>query len=92
VNPHACAASSLVGELIAYGGDDGYVARDLLAHERLRTMFSRRHIQHLGDVVAASGLDAGSIPNDLLADLRDALAMTETFIRCCAADPRSVTG
>jgi hypothetical protein len=74
--PHAArAAGRLLAEAMAAG--DGYVARDVLAHDGCRTLLAGADERALSAAVRSSGLGRGAIPARLMMDLRSAIALSE---------------
>ncbi|GAA4945800.1 hypothetical protein HD597_006729 [Nonomuraea thailandensis] len=59
---------------------DGYVAREILAHDRCRAMLIGAEKQALTSAVQAAGLGLGTIPVPVLADLLAAVEMSEIAI------------
>ncbi len=56
---------------------DGYVARDVLAHNGCRELLTDSQARDLSDSVEACALGSGTLPATLLADLTAALACAE---------------
>lgn len=56
---------------------DGYVARDVLAHNGCRELLTNSQARELSDLVDACALGSGTLPATLLADLTTALACAE---------------
>ncbi|WP_236808250.1 hypothetical protein [Amycolatopsis albispora] len=56
---------------------DGYVARDVLAHNGCRELLTDSQARELSDSVEACALGSGTLPATLLADLTTALACAE---------------
>lgn len=75
-------ARRIAGELIdrATSAGDGYAARDILAHSGCRELLTDIQRRELTNLVAACGLDTGTLPATLLADLTTALASAEEVI------------
>ncbi|MFC0861664.1 hypothetical protein ACFHYQ_05060 [Sphaerimonospora cavernae] len=69
------AATRAVSEAVAAG--DGYVARDILAHDLCRAVLTDAEERALTSAVRSSGLDQGTIPEHLLADLLPAVETSE---------------
>ncbi|MGW3352870.1 hypothetical protein ACWDA3_57085 [Nonomuraea rubra] len=68
----------LVEEAIASG--DGYVAREMLAHDRCRAVLSGTDKETLSTAVKATGFALGTIPDPLLADLMAAVDKSTTAL------------
>jgi hypothetical protein len=85
------ASQDVVTDLIqeTLTADDGYAARDVLAHSRCRAQLLDEQRQHLAELVAACGLDRQALRDDLLAELHLALAATVTVFQRTAV-PRSL--
>lgn len=64
----------------ACASGDGHAARDVLAHPVCRAVLQPGQQQALTGAVDAAGLDQGSIPADLHADLLDALGVAEAVL------------
>ncbi|WP_239373472.1 hypothetical protein [Frankia sp. Cj5] len=60
---------------------DTYVARDALAHRILPEKTTAGQARDLADLVRASGLGAGAIPEPMYGDLMDAAASAEDQLR-----------
>jgi hypothetical protein len=56
---------------------DGYIARDVLTHNRCRQQLTQTQTRELTDLVDACGLGRGTLPATLLSDLTTALASAE---------------
>ncbi|MFI7676392.1 hypothetical protein [Actinophytocola sp. NPDC049390] len=56
---------------------DGYVARDVLAHNGCRELLTDSQVRELSDLVEVCALGSGTLPATLLADLTTALAGAE---------------
>lgn len=56
---------------------DGYAARDVLAHNGCRELLTDAQARELSDLVEACALGHGTVPAALLADLTTALAAVE---------------
>lgn len=85
------AYARLVGEAVT--SQDGYVARDVLAHAGCRERLTRSEEQALSSVVQSAGLGLGAIPNALLTDLLAAIQLCELVINACLDTPaNSVEG
>jgi hypothetical protein len=56
---------------------DGYVARDMLAHNGCRELLTDSQAREMSDLVEACALGGGALPAELLADLTTALASAE---------------
>jgi hypothetical protein len=56
---------------------DGYVARDVLAHNGCRELLTDSQARELSDLVEACALGRGTLPVTLLANLTTALACAE---------------
>ncbi|MDT5025249.1 MAG: hypothetical protein QOE61_1675 [Micromonosporaceae bacterium] len=78
-------AAQLVGEAVAAG--NGYVARDVLAHDGIRTLLTDAEEQALSATVRSSGLGRGAIPAHLMTDLRSAIAISEAATARSLAAP-----
>ncbi|TMR99096.1 hypothetical protein [Nonomuraea basaltis] len=68
----------LISEAIASA--DGYVAREILAHDGCRAMLIGAEEQPLASAVQSAGLGLGAIPDPLMTDLLSAVRMSETAI------------
>lgn len=78
-NPHASQiAASLINRAIP--AQDGYAARDVLAHGSVHDRLSSTQAGELADLVEACALDRGIFPEPLLADLTIALTSAEEAI------------
>ncbi|MGI9003312.1 MAG: hypothetical protein ACR2GH_16920 [Pseudonocardia sp.] len=78
-NPHAHQiATNLIDRTTA--SQDGYSARDLLAHNGCLGLLTSTQARDLTDVVEACALGCGTFPATLLADVTTALASTEKVI------------
>lgn len=71
-------ATSLINRAIA--AQDGYAARDVLAHSGVHDLLSSTQARELVDLFEACALDRGALPEKLLADLTIALASAEAVI------------
>jgi hypothetical protein len=72
----ARAATRLMSEAVAAG--DGYVARDVLAHDGCRARLADTQELALSAAMQSSGLGHGAMPAYLMADLLAAVKMSET--------------
>jgi hypothetical protein len=70
--------SRLISDAVAAA--DGYVAREVLAHDGCQAMLIGAERQALTSAVQAAGLGFGAIPAPVLADLLSAVEMSETAI------------
>ncbi|GAA1681109.1 hypothetical protein GCM10009733_092310 [Nonomuraea maheshkhaliensis] len=83
----ACAAPARVGPAYARLVDeavasaDGYVARELLTHDRCSTNLNPADEKLLTSAAESAGLGIGTIPEPLLSDLLEAVARSELVIR-----------
>ncbi|MFB4284833.1 hypothetical protein ACBJ59_56865 [Nonomuraea sp. MTCD27] len=68
----------LIGEAIASA--DGYVAREILAHDGCGRMLIGAEEQALASAVQSAGLGLGTIPDALLTDLLAAVERSETAV------------
>lgn len=75
-DPHA---RRIITDLIdrTTAGQDGYAARDVLAHRACQDRLTGTQARELTDSVEACALGHGTVPAPLLADLMTALATTE---------------
>jgi hypothetical protein len=75
-------ARQIAADLIAHAtaARDGYVARDILAHNGCRELLTNSQARDLSDVVEACVLGNGTLPTALLADLTTALTSAEAVI------------
>jgi hypothetical protein len=71
-------ATRLVTEAVK--AQDGYAARDLLAHDEFSTKLLDTQKRKLSVIVDDAGLDGGPIPMNLMYDLQTAVNMSETAI------------
>jgi hypothetical protein len=65
---------------------DGYVARDVLAHNRCREYLTQTQTRDLTDLVETCGLGRGALPASVLADFTIALASAEEVMARKAGD------
>jgi hypothetical protein len=77
--PHARALTS---RLLSHARDDGYAARDVLAHPGCRRTATGEQTRQLRDVVGACGLDQGNLHADYTAQLTALFEEVEPMIRC----------
>jgi hypothetical protein len=83
--------AGLISEALASA--DGYVAREVLAHDGCRAMLIGTEERALTSAVRSSGLGLGTIPVPLMADLYTAMMLCETAMkRSLAAPPRALHG
>jgi hypothetical protein len=75
------AAHAIAAGLLDHATADGYAARDVLAHPGCRSAATDQQLDSLVSLVDACGLDTGSIPDHLLADISAALDTAERVIR-----------
>ncbi|MER6010116.1 hypothetical protein [Streptomyces bluensis] len=66
---------------------DGYAARETLAHPLFTTLATERQAQDCRDLVRACALGAGTIPNELQGELASALGASDSVIRASLARP-----
>lgn len=71
-------AVNLIDRAIA--SQDGYAARDVLAHSGCRELLTDRRTGELTDLVEACALNRGTLPATLVADLTTVLASVEEVI------------
>lgn len=74
-------AQALATDLMNLAHTDGYAARDILAHPSSPTLATDQQQTHLRRLVEQCGLDTGSIPGAMLAELTVALDTAEQVIR-----------
>ncbi|RSM80871.1 hypothetical protein DMH04_28540 [Kibdelosporangium aridum] len=67
--------------------EDGYVARDIFAHNGCRELLTDSRACSLSDLIEACALGSGVLSAALLADLTAALADTEEVMPCLARQP-----
>lgn len=77
---HQPAAHPIPTDLIKQATGDGYAARDLLAHAGCRSILTPRQVEQFTDCVSTCGLDAGVVPDPLLAELTDALDIAARLV------------
>jgi hypothetical protein len=75
----AQAADRLLREVVTTG--DGYAARDVLEHKGCSVLLTETQERALSTAVRSSGLDQGSIPTHLMADLQAAIKVSENAAR-----------
>ena len=73
-------ARRIARHLIRDAAQDGYAARDLLAHPGCRSIATDQQIEQLTDLVTACGLARGALPTPHLATLHAALDHAESVI------------
>jgi hypothetical protein len=71
----AQAADRLLREVVTAG--DGYAARDVLGHKGCSVLLTETQERALSTTVRSSGLDQGTIPAHLMADLQAAIKVSE---------------
>lgn len=69
--------SPLRRKLLTTAQHDAYAARDVLTHPLIRSTISADRHRDLTDLIHASGLDAGTIPEPLLTNLTTAVSAAE---------------
>ncbi len=67
--------------------DDGYAARENLAHPLFTAIATDRQAQDCRDLVRSCALGAGTIPNELQGELAAALRASDGVIRASLARP-----
>lgn len=89
-HPRACEARTrLLSE--AMEARDGHAASDVLASQRCAARLTDAEREALSETVRSSGLGAGTMPPDLLADLLSAAGISEATAEKHAQVPRSAT-
>ena len=73
--------SQLRHKLITAAQHDAYAARDTMTHPLIRSTITADQHRDLTDLIHASGLDAGTIPEPLLTDLMVAVSTAENRLR-----------
>ncbi|WP_433464095.1 hypothetical protein [Spirillospora sp. CA-128828] len=73
--------SQLRHTLIDAAQHDAYAARDTLAHPLIHPVITAAQRRDLTDLIHASGLDTGTIPQPLLSDLAAAVSAAEHRLR-----------
>ena len=74
-------ARALASRLLHHATDDGYAARDVLAHPGCRRMATGEQLRRLRNLVDACGLDRGHLPADYTAQLTKLFDTVEPTIR-----------
>jgi hypothetical protein len=84
------AARAIAAGLLVHATADGYAARDVLAHPGCRSIATDRRLDSLAGLVNTCGLDAGFIPDRVLADISAAVDTAEHVI--CRTPARPTEG
>ncbi|MFI5495253.1 hypothetical protein [Actinoplanes sp. NPDC051859] len=77
---HDAAATRLTADLIHHALQDGYAARDVLAHPASRSVASAQNLRRLTGLLDSCGLDRGELPKAHLAPLAAALDAAEQVL------------
>ncbi|MFC4010236.1 hypothetical protein ACFOY2_23620 [Nonomuraea purpurea] len=83
--------SDLRSAVIGVACSDAYAARDVLGHHGVRSRLTSQQEQQVADVLAASGLGAGSLPAAHLDTLTTAVRQGEDSLRAMLGTQASVT-
>jgi hypothetical protein len=74
-------AQALAIRLLHHASDDGYAARDVLAHPGCRAAATDEQVRQLTDLVEACGLDQGHLSPGYIAELTNLFEVVDPLIR-----------